>query len=178
MKKNLGFSSFEFYFVMAVIGLILVVGIQRYFRLAEETQRLSFEVLAQNFNASVYNHRARWIMAQQSPEKRYQIAVENSVIQFSLQGWPVAVVVGDFKNEKVTITSCLSLWNAFLQNPPAISFPNGDSYGSRQYHLSVTPEGKCHYELVTPAPKGFYFEYSPFSGQVKTYTLPIAKNSE
>ena len=177
MKKNLGFTSFEFYFVMSIIGLILVVGIQRYFRLAEETQRLSFEILAQNFNASVYNHRARWIMAQQAPEKIYKISVENSVIQFSLQGWPIAVVADEAKYEKVNVSTCLSLWNAFLQNPPAISFAGGDFYGSRQYHLSVTPDSKCHFELVTPEPKGFYFEYSPASGQVKTYTLPMAKNS-
>lgn len=177
MKKNLGFTSFEFYFVMSVIGLILIVGIQRYYRLAEETQRLSFEILAQNFSASVFNHRARWIMAQQSPNRPFQLVVENSVIQFSLQGWPIAVDSNDYKNEKVTVAGCLSLWNAFLQNPPAISVAGGDSYGSRQYHLSVTNDRKCRFELVTPQPKGFYFEYSPLSGQVKTYTLPIAKNS-
>jgi hypothetical protein len=125
----------------------------------------------------VYTHRARWIMAQQSPEKLYQIAVENSVVQFSLQGWPIAVVIDDSKTEKTNIADCLSLWNAFLQNPPAISFAGGDAYGSRQYHLSVTAAGKCHYELVIPEPKGFYFEYSPYTGQVKTYTQPIIKNT-
>lgn len=176
MKKSLGFTSFEFYFVVAAIGLVLIVGIQRYYRLAEETQRLSFEILAQNFSAAVYNHRVRWIMAQQAPEKNYQIVVDNTIIQFSPQGWPIAVVTNPSKVSQATLSGCLSLWNAFLQNPPAISFSGGDPYGSRAYHASVTREGKCHFELIAPS-KGFYFEYSPLSGQVNTYTLPITKNS-
>lgn len=173
MKKSLGFSSFEFYFVVSVIGLILIVGIQRYFRLAEETQRLSFEILANNFSAVVYNHRARWLMAQQSPEKIKQLEIDNTIVQFSAQGWPLAV--DGASSEQPSISTCLSLWNGFLQNPPAISFVGGEPYGSRQYHLSLTPDGKCHFESVRP--KGFYFDYSPVSGQVKIYTLPIAKNS-
>lgn len=178
MKKSLGFSSFEFYFVMSVIGLILIVGIQRYFKLAEEAQRFSFEILAQNFSAAVYNHRIRWIIAQQTPEKNNQISIENLLIQFTSQGWPIAVgTTRQSIGEQVTLTGCVSLWNAFLQNPPAISFLGGDPYGSRPYHVDLTPEGKCHFELVMPESKSFYFEYSPLSGQVKTYTVPITKNS-
>ncbi len=172
MKKSLGFSSFEFYFVVSVIGLILIVGIQRYFRLAEETQRLSFEILANNFSSVVYTHRARWLMAQQSSEKTDQLKIDDRIVQFSSEGWPVAV---DGVSQQINIPACLSLWNSFLQPPPLISFTNGEPYGAHQYHLSVTVDGKCRFESVNP--KGFYFEYSPSSGQVKTFTLPIAKNS-
>src|SRR6478735_3402307 len=91
MKKNLGFSSFEFYFVVSAIGLILLLGIQRYYKLAEETQRLSFEILAQNFSAAVYSHRARWIINQQSSQSQSQLVTENRVVQFSSQGWPMSV---------------------------------------------------------------------------------------
>ena len=52
MKKTLGFTSFEFYFVLSVIGIIVLVAMQRYVYLAEETKRLSFEVVAKHFNAS------------------------------------------------------------------------------------------------------------------------------
>ena len=173
MKKSLGFSSFEFYFVVSVIGLVLIVGIQRYYRLAEDTQRLSFEILANNFSAAIYNHRARWLMAQQSSENTDQLKIENTLVQFSAEGWPIAVDARASK--KINLSNCLSLWNSLLQNPPAISFAGGEPYGSYKYHLNLTADNKCRFELVKP--KGFYFEYSPVSGQVKTYTLPIAKNS-
>jgi len=174
MKKNLGFSSFEFYFVVSVIGLILIVGIQRYFKLAEDTRRLSFEILAKNFSAAVYNHHSHWIMAQQSPDKNYQIVVDDSVIQFSLQGWPLAVDVDQSGGENVSLAGCVSLWNTFLQNPPAISSSDEKPSNSRPYHVKLTADKKCRYELMAT---GFYFEYSPFSGQVKAYTTSIAKNS-
>lgn len=183
MKKNLGFSSFEFYFVVSVIGLVLIVGIQRYYKLAEQIQHLSLEILAQNFNAAVYSNRARWLIAQQSPErvqlsseKKYQLDIENSVVQFSVQGWPIAVIK-DHNVAKVTESTCLSLWNTFLQNPPPISYAGDKPYGSHKYHLTVTEDGLCRFELVTPTPGEFYFDYSPVTGQVKSFATPIVKNS-
>ncbi|GGY67906.1 hypothetical protein GCM10011613_10150 [Cellvibrio zantedeschiae] len=176
MKKNLGFSSFEFYFVISVIGLIMIFGIQRYYKLAEETQQLSFEVLAQNFSASVYSHHARWLLAQQSSNITSQLIIENNIVQFSRQGWPIAVVTEGSSVKPNEIASCLSLWNNFLQNPPAISAGDNSSE-VRKYHLATTREGKCRFEFLTPDAGTFFFEYSPESGQVKTQIRPIAKNS-
>jgi MSHA pilin protein MshB len=176
MKKTLGFTSFEFYFVMSVIGIIVLVAMQRYLQLAEETKRLSFEVVAKHFNASVYNHHARWIMAQQQT-KTFRLEVDGLDIQFSPQGWALAVINNNTKISDVSLASCLSLWNNLLQNPPSISYDGGDPYGSRAYHLSVPQEGACRYELITEYPGEFYFEYAPLSGRIIFHTPPITKNN-
>ena len=180
MKKMLGFTSFEFYFVMSVIGIIVLVAMQRYLQLAEETKRLSFEVVAKHFNASVYNHHARWIMAQQQI-KTFRLEVDGLDIQFSPQGWPLAAN-NNTKVSDVSLVSCLSLWNNLLQNPPSISYEGGDPYGSRAYHLEVLhlevlPERSCRFEMVTERPSEFYFDYMPFSGKVIFHSPPITKNN-
>lgn len=175
MKKNLGFTSFEFYFVISVIGLIVLVGLQRYLQLAEETQRFSFEIIAKNFSTSVYNHHARWIMAQQQT-KVSELTVENVNIQFSPQGWPLSVVTNEPSIAVVSLKGCLSLWNNLLQNPPSVSYEGGDPYKSRAYHLSLSPEGNCHFEFITRHANEFYFEYDPLSGKVMFHSPPITKN--
>lgn len=176
MKKMLGFTSFEFYFVMSIIGIIVLVAMQRYVQLAEETKRLRFEVVAKHFNAAVYNHHARWIMAQQQT-KIFRLDVDGLDIQFSPQGWPLEVISKNAKTSGVSVGSCLSLWGNLLQNPPSISFGGGDLYGSRAYHLTLLPEGGCRFELVTDSPSEFYFDYMPFSGKVMLHSPPITKNN-
>ncbi len=176
MKKTLGFTSFEFYFVMSVIGIIVLVATQRYLQLAEETKRLSFEVVAKHFNASVYNHHARWLIAQKQT-KVFQLDVDGLDVQFSPQGWALAVANNNTQTSDVSSASCLSLWNNLLQNPPSISYEGGDPYGSRVYHLEILPEGGCRFELVTARPKEFYFDYMPFSGKVIFHSPPIAINN-
>jgi len=174
-KKSLGFSRFEFYWVISVIGVIAVIGIHRYSKLGEEVQRFGFEVLAQNFSAAVYNHRSRWILAQQ--RDNYLLRIDKSLVQFSLQGWPLAVLNNEPAYTRVTLSSCLSLWKGFLQNPPAISIDGSDAYGSRAYHLSLKTENLCHFEWMQDSSGGFYFEYSPVSGGVSIHTSPNVKNS-
>jgi len=174
MKKMRGFTSFEFYFVMSVISIIILVAAQRYFQLAEETKRLSFEVIAKNFNAAVYNHHARWIVAQQQT-KAFQLNVDVLKIQFTPQGWPVAIAAGEPLSPEVSAASCLSLWNNLLESPPAISYEGSEAHGSRAFHLSVVNEGTCRYELATDPSGEFYFDYLPFSGQVLLRAPPTKK---
>ena len=176
MKKNLGFTSFEFYFVMSVIGIIVLVAMQRYVQLAEETRRLSFEVVAKHFNAAVYNNHARWIVAQQHT-KTFRLKLDGVDIQFSPQGWPLAVLTNEPMVAGVSVNSCLSLWQSLLQNPPSISYYGGDPYGSRHYHLSLSLENACRFELITEQPGQFYFEYAPYFGKVLFFTPPITKNN-
>jgi hypothetical protein len=176
MKKTLGFTSFEFYFVMSVIGIIVLIATQRYLQLAEETKRLSFEVVAKNFNAAVYNHHARWIMAQQQI-KTFQLNVDGLDIQFSPHGWPLVVLNQSRIATDASVNNCLGLWNNLLQNPPSISYSGGDPFGSRRYHLNITLEGACQFELITEHPGEFYFEYAPVSGKVQFFTPPVTKNN-
>jgi hypothetical protein len=175
MKKNLGFTSFEFYFVMSVIGVIVLVGLQRYLQLGEETKRLNVEMLSHYFSASVYNHHARWIMAQE--ENRASLEVDGNKIQFSPQGWPLALVTNKPMLKVASVSGCLSLWNSFLQNPPSISYEGGDAYGTRTYHLSISPEANCRFEFITKHPTEYYFDYNPVSGAVIFHSPTITKNS-
>ncbi len=177
MKKNLGVTRFEFFFVMVAIGLIVSVGMQRYSQLAEETKRLNFEVIANNFNAAVYNHHARWIVAQQQSTKLSRINIDGVEFQFSAQGWPLSIFADTAPAIPTQIQNCLSLWNNLLQNPPPISYNNENLSQSFTYHLSITPEGNCRYKLLTPQLPEYYFDYAPSIGKVTIFTAPITKNS-
>lgn len=176
MKKSLGFTSFEFYFVMSIIGIIVLVAAQRYVQLAEEAKRLGVEVLAKHFSAAVYNHHARWIMAQSQTSTRHLI-IDGVDVLFSRDGWPIAIAAGEGLGSEVSTTSCLSLWNHLLQSPPSISVEGHEPYGSHAYHLSLPQAASCRFELVGNRPSGYYFDYTPVSGEVVFHSLPITKNN-
>lgn len=173
MKKNIGFSSFEFYFVMVVIGLIMLIGLQRYFQMAEDVKRFSFEVLAQRFNTAVYNFHTQWILAQADGERKNTLKLEGVDVQFSDKGWPLSVQKNGVVISSTSITTCYQLWMTLLQNPAPISFPGGDAYGSRVYHLSLSTEGLCRYQLVTDIKEEYYFDYSSMTGQIIIHTPVI-----
>lgn len=174
MKKQHGFTSFEFYLAVIIIGVIVLVGIQRYFRLAEQTQRLSFEIVAQHFSASVYSLHAQWILARQKQAQADLVLVDSVAIEFTPEGWPLAAAAEISTDQLVSVRGCLALWQTLLQNPPAISFEGGDAYGSRAYHLSLTPDAKCHFEFISDHPNDYYFDYSPQTGQVAMHSPPVA----
>ena len=164
MKKNLGFTSFEFYFVMAAIGFVVMIGIQRYLGLAEETNRYSFEIAARNFNAAVYNYHARWMMARKDQQNKFKLNIDGKDILFSARGWPLAVT--NIDSDQISLSSCLSLWENFLQNPPKVSYKDGDPYGTRTYHLNLPKPDTCRFEFVSDKSKEFYLDYLPLSGDV------------
>ena len=173
MKKNKGFTSFEFYFVMSVIGIIVLVGLQRYFQLAEETQRFSFQIVAQHFNTSVYNFHTQWIVAQQTTTEQKVIDFGGKTeIESNRAGWPLRLAKPQQIDtpEKISVEDCYELWMALLQNPPSISRSGGDAYGSRAYHLSLTSDNSCRYEFITSKPSEYFFDYIPDSGQVILHT--------
>ncbi len=194
MKNSRGFSSFEFYFAVSIIGIIMLFGIQRYLKLAEETRRFAFEVLAQHFNTSVYNLHAYWTLEQSRSGQAGMVVVQGMMIYFSDTGWPIAAVqTPEEKSTQdqspqnqspqklhtpaVSLSSCRSLWFALLQNPAALSFEGGDAYGSRPYHLSLTANRQCRFEFLGDKPGSYYFDYSPVTGQINLHLPPITKES-
>ncbi len=176
MKRSLGFSRFEFYFVVSIVGLLVLIATQRYLSLADETRRLSFDVIAKHFSAAVYNHHARWIL-QQSKAKSNHVVIDGLNILFSDNGWPIATVVGDHSTSELSNLTCLSLWNHLLQNPPPISVEGNGLYGSRTYHLSSPQVGHCRFEMATQPRGTFYFDYAPQLGRIVFNTQAITKNN-
>lgn len=166
MKNSRGFSSFEFYFVMAVIGLVLLAGIHAYNTLAKEAQRLSFEALAHNFSAAVYGERIRWIISQPNPDSPLILEGEGRDLFFSQTGWPIAV---DRKNlaAEVSVAGCASLWYAFLPKAPALDGTADQLGGTSAYSVVLTPHHTCRYEWQTPHQGRFHFEYVPHTGETK-----------
>lgn len=187
MKDARGFSSFEFYFTVSIIGIVVLFGIQRYLKLAEETRRFAFEVLAQHFNTSVYNLHAYWTLEQNRSGQAMVVPVQGMMIYFSDTGWPIAAIQpSEDQNRQeqspqkmrapaVTLASCRSLWFGLLQNPAALSYEGGDAYGSRAYHLSLTADRHCRFEFLGDKPGAYYFDYSPLMGQMNLHLPPITK---
>ncbi len=181
MYLRRGFSSFEFYFVMVVIGLLMLVGIQRYFQLAEQVQRFSFEVIAQHFNTSVYGARAQWYIQQQNKIARDIVNLSGTNIFMNAEGWPLTALREDVVSEldeinlpPVSVETCYQLWLHLLQNPAPISYAGGEPFGSRPYHLSVTTAGDCRYQLFFEDSNQYYFDYAPKTGHVRVHT-PVKK---
>jgi len=172
MKKNLGFTRFEFYFVISVIGVVTLIAIQRYSALAEETRRLSFEIIAGNFSAVIYNHHARWIISQQNQSELSSLLIDGVDVEFSPSGWPMSASAKKNIVNGISITSCLSLWQHFLQDAPLISFVGGDAYGMQTYHLSMPDPQTCRYEFVRSQPS-LYIDYEPASGKLVFHKLPL-----
>jgi hypothetical protein len=168
MKQNFGFTRFEFFFVMAAIGLILLVGVQRYSKMINETKNSSFEIVSKHFSASAYNYHARWVTAQADVGKNAVLDIEQVKVTFSASGWPIAI--GGDESGLVSLTSCMSLWNHFLQNAPTVSFEGGYSYRSRPYHLRVMGSVVCRFEFITDHPNEFYFDYAPFTGNFNSHS--------
>jgi hypothetical protein len=168
MKRSMGFSRFEFYVVLSVVSVVALFGIQRYSDIAKEAQRFGFEALAQNFSATVYNYRSRWILDQQRDKN--VLEVDGSLVQFSMQGWPLAVLSNENVYAGVTLSSCASLWKTFLQNPPTLSYKGSQASGTATYHLVINSENLCRFERTVSESPGFYFEYSPVSGEVSIHT--------
>ena len=179
MHNTLGFTKFEFYFVMIVIGLVVLVGVHRYVQLTEQVQRFSFEVLAKHFSTAVYNARLQWLI--RHPEKLNKNIVDlgGVTIQMSGKGWPLSAtnkavinktVVNSNPVSAVSVHSCHQLWLNLLQNPKPISYAGGDAFGSRTYHLIVTPTGNCRYHLYSDKSNQYYFDYLPDTGQVIIHT--------
>ncbi len=162
MKKKFGFTRFEFFFVIAVIGLILLVGVQRYSKLIDETKSSSFEIISKHFSASAYIYHAKWVTAQGYSGKNTVLDVDQVKVTFSAKGWPIAI--GNDESGVVSLNSCLSLWNQFLQNAPAVSYEDGAAYRSRPYHLRVMGSVVCRFEFITDHPNEFYFDYAPLTG--------------
>ncbi len=175
MKKMLGFTSFEFYFVMSAIGIIVLIAMQRYLQLAEDTKRFGFDVIAKHFSTAVYNHRARWIMAQSQTNTR-ELQIDGLTILFSAEGWPLAIVAREPFPSEVSTSTCLSLWHNLLQNSPSISSEEA-SYGSQAYHLSLPQANTCRFEMASEPRGTFYFEYAPISGRIIFHTPSSTKNN-
>lgn len=190
MKSWRGFSSFEFYFAVSVIGIVVLFGVQRYLQLGEQAKRSAFEILSQNFNTSIYNLHAYWILAQGRSESKNVVPVQGMLIYFSETGWPISAVqgsaasLGDSETAQlnrlaptVSLTTCKSLWYGLLQNPALLSYEGGDSYGTHPYHLSLTQDRRCRFELVGGMPGSYYFDYSIITGQISLHLPAITKDS-
>jgi hypothetical protein len=172
MIKNLGFTRFEFYFVISVISIITLIALQRYLVLVEETRRFSFEINARNFSAAVYNFHAQWILAHQHNNDLSSLHIDGVDIEFSQVGWPVAVISEKNIVREVSITACLSLWQHFLQNSPSVSFTE-NTYGTQDYHLRVHNKNTCRYEFLKSPLAPLFFDYTPASGDFVISTQPL-----
>ncbi len=170
-----GFTSFEFYFVMVVISLLVVVGIQRYLQLAEQIQRFSFETLAKNFSTSVTNAHSQWFIRHQEQSNENIVDLAGVNIQMSEQGWPMSVV-GISSVQVSSLQSCHQLWMHLLQDAKPISYDGGDAFGSHPYHLSLSEEGKCRYQLIVDKSIQVFFDYFQDTGQVVIHNSIDQKN--
>lgn len=183
---------YEFFFVTVIIGLIMLVGIDRYLELGRETRRIGFELLAHHFTTAVAGVRVQWLLKKSHigthigthsgsysgahVRENHYVDLDGFRFYINENGWPVKVVEDEEELEaQLTATDCLKLWQALLQNPPQASMEGREKNGSRRYHVRLVEQSRCRYELVLKGSAAMYFDYASANGQViingPAYTL-------
>lgn len=183
MTAGRGFRVFEFLVVSVIIGVLVLVAINRYEALGRETRRLGFELLAHNFTAAVAGVRAHWFI-QGQPKVT---SVDGEQILMSTTGWPSGIVTRAATRALVTqrantnlnanqkqVEICWQLWETLLQNPSPTTLEGQQQRGEQRYHISWVENEFCRYELVTKRLNSHYFDYSPKTGQVLLH-VPVQK---
>ncbi|MDU0353122.1 hypothetical protein RS130_03520 [Paraglaciecola aquimarina] len=153
--------------LVVVVFVALIAGFLYYLNdNAKDIRRLSFEKLADTFNASVNNAHWQW-QAEGRPEKivvamyASQLSEEKTLIETEKQpmymdgkGWP--------KVEE-SAKGCTKLWNMVLGFPlevdgyeVVVNFHSGESLTGNKI------DSTCRYQLLS----GAYFDYKMKLGQV------------
>lgn len=179
---------YEFFIVAVVIGLVMLVGIDRYLELGRETRRIGFELLAHHFATAVAGVRVQWLLnkthARNRGETNSHVELNGFRFYMSEGGWPAQVVHDEEKKDsednrqkdeqqedeqqevQLTAADCLKLWQALLQNPPQASVEGMQARGSQRYHIRLLEDGICRYERVFKGVNNIYFDYASSNGQV------------
>lgn len=167
MKPSYSLGRFEYFVVAIVVATIAAVAINRYLLLAEQTRQLRFEILASHFARAAANVRVHWLLQSHNypgPRNEFALPVAGSPLYFSRQGWPASTrgKVGD--SFRLVADDCRFLWQALLQNPPAISSRDQDR-ARHEYHVSA--EGRvCRYYWLNLGQQDYYFDYFIDDGSV------------
>jgi len=178
--------TFEWLILIAVIGLVVLVALGFYTRMIGDVQRLSFDLLVQNFETGVSGTRAQWYIERSRGAPGHKVVLHGDLtakargeaetgqdsvqVYLNSQGWPANTRDrAGARDGQQTPEECLQLWQGLLREPPAAGFDEADPPGTA-YRIEVTEEGACRYRHLIGATKGQYFDYDPPSGQISVHS--------
>lgn len=173
---------FEWLLLGTVIGVILTLAANFYARMANDVQRLSFEVAAEHFKTAVSGVRGYYYVYRGKPEVEEGVLLHAVLPGFELSserqeadsvrvylnasGWPASTINrAAAEDGVVTAEECRQLWQAFLVRPPATTTELREAEQA-DYRVSTPRADSCRYQRLKPPFQGSYFDYSLKNGQV------------
>jgi len=177
---------FEWLILIAVIGLVLLVAVGFYTRMIGDVQRLSFELVAQNFETAVSGARAQWYIDRSRGGPGHTVVLHGDLtdkargeaetgqdsvrLYLNTLGWPVSTdSQASARDGQQTPEECLQLWQGLLREPPAAGFDESGPPDTA-YRIAVTDQGACHYRHLIGEKESQYFDYNPRSGQISVHS--------
>jgi len=178
--------TFEWLILISVVGVVVLVAVGFYTRMIGDVQRLSFELVAQNFETAVSGARAQWYIDRSRGGPGHTVTLHGDLtakaqgeaeagqdsvrLYLNTQGWPVNTESqASARDGRQTPEECLQLWLGLLREPPAAGF---DTEGppDAAYRINVTNEGACRYRQLIGGKESQYFDYNPRSGQISVHS--------
>ncbi|WP_347330945.1 hypothetical protein [Marinimicrobium locisalis] len=181
---------FEWLLLIIVIGVIVMMAVGVYTRMAADVQKLSFKLAAQNFETAVSGVRAQWYVQQSQGNVDYTVSVYEQLpiapgegqgtrpvtVYLNRQGWPVNTAsTATAQDGTLETWECMELWSGLFYGAPSIRSEGQESSGNAVYSVSsVVVEGDqaCRYRHLVDGPIRQYFDYLPRHGSVTVNSSP------
>jgi len=167
-----GFSLLELILVITLIGLLAAWSIRYYNDVAENSQRVGMEALANHFATAVMGVHGQWLLHTEARGPASQLENDGVLLAISKTGWPIGVVSGGMNTPASAYQGtqdqqqCAALWMNLLHNPaPYVLAGDEESRGFR-YRISALTAGGCRFELISSSLRGIHFDYFVRNGQV------------
>jgi hypothetical protein len=169
MKSSLRLSKrFEYLLAAVLIGAIVLVAVDRYLFLGRETQRLGFELLANNFVAGAANVQVHWLISRREAPGRDWVEIDGEPLYINSSGWPRG---SQPLSAPLKVEDCAFLWQKLLQNPPILGLDTGTTESRKtdsvRYQAGLRFGEVCRYQMLIGEREIYAFDYATRSGQLK-----------
>lgn len=165
----IGHSRFEFYFVLALIGFVLLIGIQRYSQLVSDVKVNQFYLIADRFSSGVSQSHVEWFLTTQTA-----IKVDRNELVYSSKGWPAdlqsrGATYGRELSKIDRLTSNMACKALLFHFVPDITFASLDGVEGQvenKLHILLKSAHECRFQTQDKFGQKLWFDYDIQSGVI------------